>query len=43
LASTLAGNLVVVGSIANIIVIEQARRRGVVIDGRTPGWVFPSR
>jgi Na+/H+ antiporter NhaD/arsenite permease-like protein len=35
LASTLAGNLLVVGSIANIIVIEQARSRGVVIDWRT--------
>jgi Na+/H+ antiporter NhaD/arsenite permease-like protein len=33
LASTLAGNLVVVGSIANIIVIEQARRLGIAI-----GW-----
>lgn len=31
LASTLAGNLVVVGSIANIIVIEQAKRLGVSI------------
>ena len=29
--STLAGNLTVVGSIANLIVIEQARRRGVGI------------
>ena len=29
--STLAGNLTVVGSIANLIVIEQARRRGVSI------------
>jgi len=29
--STLAGNLTVVGSIANLIVIEQARRRGVTI------------
>ncbi len=33
LASTLAGNLLVVGSIANIIVVEQARRLGVKI-----GW-----
>jgi Na+/H+ antiporter NhaD/arsenite permease-like protein len=33
LASTLAGNLVIVGSIANIIVIDAARRRGIVI-----GW-----
>lgn len=31
LASTLAGNLVIVGSIANIIVVEQARRLGVRI------------
>lgn len=31
LASTLAGNLIVVGSIANIIVIEQAHRLGVNI------------
>jgi Na+/H+ antiporter NhaD/arsenite permease-like protein len=35
LASTLAGNLLIVGSIANIIVIEQARGRGVGIDWRT--------
>ena len=35
LSSTLAGNLLIVGSIANIIVIEQARRLGVEIDGRT--------
>ena len=33
LASTLAGNLVLVGSIANLIVIEQAGRLGVAI-----GW-----
>jgi Na+/H+ antiporter NhaD/arsenite permease-like protein len=33
LASTLAGNLLIVGSIANIIVIDAARRRGIVI-----GW-----
>ncbi len=33
LASTLAGNLFVVGSIANIIVLDQARRLGVEI-----GW-----
>lgn len=35
LASTLAGNLLLVGSIANIIVIDQARRLGVRIDART--------
>jgi Na+/H+ antiporter NhaD/arsenite permease-like protein len=35
LASTLAGNLLIVGSIANIIVIDQARRLGVEIDWRT--------
>ena len=29
--STLAGNLTIVGSIANLIVIEQARRHGVGI------------
>jgi Na+/H+ antiporter NhaD/arsenite permease-like protein len=34
LASTLAGNLLIVGSIANIIVVEQARTRGVTIDWR---------
>jgi Na+/H+ antiporter NhaD/arsenite permease-like protein len=34
LSSTLAGNLFVVGSIANIIVIDQARRHGVQIDWR---------
>lgn len=34
LSSTLAGNLIVVGSIANVIVIESAARRGVTIDWR---------
>lgn len=33
LSSTLAGNLLIVGSIANIIVVEQARRAGVAV-----GW-----
>jgi Na+/H+ antiporter NhaD/arsenite permease-like protein len=32
LASTFAGNLLIVGSIANIIVVEQAARQGVAID-----------
>jgi Na+/H+ antiporter NhaD/arsenite permease-like protein len=35
LVSTLAGNLLVVGSIANIIVVDAAARRGVTIDWRT--------
>jgi Na+/H+ antiporter NhaD/arsenite permease-like protein len=35
LASTLAGNLLIVGSIANLIVVDQARRLGVEIDWRT--------
>ncbi len=34
LVSTLAGNLLIVGSIANIIVVDAARRAGVVIDWR---------
>jgi len=34
LASTFAGNLFIVGSIANIIVVDAARRSGVVIDWR---------
>jgi Na+/H+ antiporter NhaD/arsenite permease-like protein len=34
LASTLAGNLLIVGSIANIIVVEQARAQGVSINWR---------
>ena len=34
LASTFAGNLLIVGSIANIIVVEQARQRGIAIDWR---------
>jgi Na+/H+ antiporter NhaD/arsenite permease-like protein len=34
LASTLAGNLFIVGSIANIIVVIQAKRMGVVISWR---------
>jgi Na+/H+ antiporter NhaD/arsenite permease-like protein len=32
LVSTLAGNLLIVGSIANIIVVDAARRRGIAID-----------
>ena len=35
LSSTLAGNLTIVGSIANIIVVEAARRSGVEISVRT--------
>lgn len=35
LASTLAGNLLIVGSIANIIVVDQAARLDVRIDWRT--------
>ncbi len=34
LSSTLAGNLIIVGSIANIIVVDQAARLGVEIDWR---------
>jgi Na+/H+ antiporter NhaD/arsenite permease-like protein len=34
-ASTFAGNLLIVGSIANIIVVEQAGRQDVLIDWRT--------
>lgn len=34
LSSTLAGNLLIVGSIANIIVVEQARLAGVPVDWR---------
>jgi Na+/H+ antiporter NhaD/arsenite permease-like protein len=34
LVSTLAGNLFIVGSIANIIVVDAARRRGIAIDWR---------
>ena len=33
LVSTLAGNLLIVGSIANLIVIDAARKQGIVI-----GW-----
>jgi Na+/H+ antiporter NhaD/arsenite permease-like protein len=32
LVSTLAGNLLIVGSIANIIVVDAARRQGITID-----------
>jgi Na+/H+ antiporter NhaD/arsenite permease-like protein len=35
LSSTLAGNILLAGSIANIIVVDQARRLGVRIDART--------
>jgi Na+/H+ antiporter NhaD/arsenite permease-like protein len=31
MASTLAGNLTILGSIANLIVVEGARRRGVTV------------
>jgi Na+/H+ antiporter NhaD/arsenite permease-like protein len=34
LVSTFAGNLLLVGSIANIIVIDAARRHGIAIDWR---------
>ena len=34
LVSTLAGNLFIVGSIANIIVVDAARKQGIVIDWR---------
>ena len=34
LVSTLAGNLIIVGSIANIIVVDAAARRGIHIDWR---------
>jgi Na+/H+ antiporter NhaD/arsenite permease-like protein len=34
LVSTLAGNLLIVGSIANIIVVSSAARRGIRIDWR---------
>jgi Na+/H+ antiporter NhaD/arsenite permease-like protein len=34
LSSTLAGNLLIVGSIANIIVVQAAERRGITIDWR---------
>ncbi|MBV8034874.1 anion transporter [Roseateles sp.] len=34
LASTFAGNLFIVGSIANIIVVDAAKRRGIFIDWR---------
>ncbi len=34
LVSTLAGNLLIVGSIANIIVLDAAKRRGILIDWR---------
>jgi Na+/H+ antiporter NhaD/arsenite permease-like protein len=34
LVSTLAGNLLIVGSIANIIVVDAAKRQGILIDWR---------
>jgi Na+/H+ antiporter NhaD/arsenite permease-like protein len=45
LASTLAGNLFIVGSIANIIVIDQAERLGIRITWREHARVavFPRR
>ena len=35
LVSTLAGNFLLIGSIANLIVVDAARRRGIAIDWRT--------
>lgn len=35
LSSTLAGNLLIVGSIANIIMVEQAAKRGITVSWRT--------
>jgi Na+/H+ antiporter NhaD/arsenite permease-like protein len=35
LVSTLAGNFFIVGSIANIIVVDAARRRGIALDWRS--------
>jgi Na+/H+ antiporter NhaD/arsenite permease-like protein len=34
MSSTLAGNLTILGSIANLIVVESARRRGVTVSAR---------
>ena len=34
LVSTMAGNLLIVGSIANILVVDAAARHGVLIDWR---------
>jgi Na+/H+ antiporter NhaD/arsenite permease-like protein len=39
LVSTLAGNLLIVGSIANIIVVNAAARHGVHIDWRRHAWI----
>jgi Na+/H+ antiporter NhaD/arsenite permease-like protein len=39
LASTFAGNLLIVGSIANIIVINAARRHGIAIGWKEHAWV----
>jgi Na+/H+ antiporter NhaD/arsenite permease-like protein len=39
MSSTLAGNLTVLGSVANLIVVEQARREGVTISFRDYCWV----
>jgi len=38
LSSTLAGNLLIVGSIANLIVVQAAQRRGIPI-----GWRVHAR
>jgi Na+/H+ antiporter NhaD/arsenite permease-like protein len=35
MASTFAGNFTLVGSVANLIVVERARRHGVMVDFRT--------
>ena len=44
LASTFAGNPLIVGGIANIIVVDQAREQGVTIDWRTHARAgIPSR
>jgi Na+/H+ antiporter NhaD/arsenite permease-like protein len=41
LVSTLAGNFFIVGSIANIIVVDAARRRGIALDWRDPSPAWP--
>ena len=38
LSSTMAGNLLIVGSIANIIVVDSAGRHGIAIDWRRHAW-----
>jgi Na+/H+ antiporter NhaD/arsenite permease-like protein len=43
LATTFAGNLTIIGSVANMIVVESAREHLEIVFGIMRGLAFPSR